>query len=287
MKHVYHKIYISILLLSCSVIMLGQSGINTSTPNGALDLNSTISGIIYPVVTLTDVTVQTITNPNPANANIIAGTTVYNTNTNTPANISNSVYPGIYVWNGDSVNPRWVPQFSKKDNKLFEQDTSLRTESNAGNQTVSFDTSTNYPFVPKYNGNYKIEVRMHYGGGDIDIPTDPQLVNLGVQEGVFAFTWNGGTTYSFKVGSYSSYNNGLAYQVGGNPWVNSNSFTQISYAILETLDTNSPPYTFGLTFNQEDAPGFVDDGNLTNGGKGYITISDNIKCTIEISYIGE
>src|SRR5690606_7480825 len=97
-----YTILFSLGLAIFTIVGYGQVGINTTAPNGALDINTSTTGFVYPSVALTDVTVKTITNPNPLVATgIVAGTTVYNTNTNTPATVANSVYPGIYVWNGN------------------------------------------------------------------------------------------------------------------------------------------------------------------------------------------
>ncbi len=85
---------------------MAQVGINTTTPRGALDINTTNTGFVYPVVSLASTTTETVTNPNAAN--IIAGTTVYN-NVSTNAG-EDSVYPGVYVWDGS----KWIPQFNKR-----------------------------------------------------------------------------------------------------------------------------------------------------------------------------
>lgn len=272
----------------------GQVGINTTSPNGALDINTSTTGFVYPSVALTDVTVKTIVNPNPLVATgIVAGTTVYNTNINTPATVENSVYPGIYVWNGS----KWVPQFSKKDVKFYEQDTDVRTESSIGDQNIPFDSSTNYPVAPKYNGKYKIELKVHYGGGALNLPTPVNsgnnnrgYTNFSAETGHFKFTFNGGTPYGFDVRSFSGYNNDDAFTpVSNTPLVQTNTYTQYTYVIEETLLVGNT-YTFDLVFNQEAAPAFQANGDSAPplDGTGYVTINNGtIKCAVEFTYIGE
>ncbi len=289
------KTFLFISFLAIAPSIFAQVGVNTATPEGALDISSATgisnikNGFVYPVVALDDVTVQEINNPNPSSSNVIVqGTTVYNTNTNTPTNIANSVYPGIYVWNG-SV---WVPQFSKRDNIIFEQislATNTRPSSLLGDEAILFDVTSNYPFSPKYNGSYKIKLTVHYGGGAIDAPTGTQYVNFGAEEGEFTFTFNGGTPKTINARSFSGYNtDDLFNNPATDHSIYTNNYTQTFYVMESELETNNT-YTFSLNFNQENAPGFEEDGNIGAGidGRGYITVTNNIKCTIEFTYIGE
>ncbi len=298
-----HNNYTLLLFLGIaffSIVGYGQVGINTTTPSGVLDINTTTTGFVYPSVALTDVTVKTITNPNAlVPTGIVAGTVVYNTNTNTPAIVKNSVYPGIYVWNGS----KWVPQFSKKDVKFFEQNGDVRTGSNdatngtLGDQTIPFDVATNYPVAPKYNGKYKIEIKVHYGGGALTVPTpinsgnnNRGYTNFSAEKGRFKFTFNGGTPYEFDTRSFSGYNNDRLFR-GTAALVQTNTYTQYTYIIEETLLVGNT-YTFNLVFNQENAPAFQGNGDISvspaGDGRGYVVINDStIKCAVEITYIGE
>lgn len=280
-----------LILLCISLTAHSQIGIGTSAPNGILDITSNNYGVIYPTVSLTSLSTQIVSNPSAAD--IVAGTTVYNTTTTDLG--SDSVYPGIYVWNGT----KWVPQFDKKDAKLYIQDSNVRTGSNdiinpiLGNQSIGFDTSSDYPYTPKFNGRYKIELVVHYGGGNIDTPNSPsnQKVNYGLEKGAFNFTFNG-NTHAFNLSSYSGNNNDKLFK-GGNSSpkrVYSNAYRQASYSFEETLSLTSS-YTFNLTFNQENAPGFEGNGDISlfpsGDGRGYVTMNQDIKCSVEITYIGE
>ena len=283
------KVILTICLLVLSNSIFGQVGIGTNNPQGALDINSTTTGVIYPTVSLSSTILMTITNPQTGN--LAAGTTVYNTFT---SNIGeNSVYPGIYVWNGGSPG-KWVPQFSKRDRKLFEQNGDLRTLSTntPEKQPVPFPSNS---FTPKYSGKYKVEVKVHYAGGDVINPPNSgngnnanrDRVNFNAQQGQFEFIFNS-KTKTFTVKSYSA-KNARYYSNPAPSGVYSNAASQLAYVTIETLTQNAP-YVFALTCDQQSAGGFIDNGNTGtsgNPGRGYITINGNIKCVVEITYIGD
>lgn len=274
-------VYTFILLFSYSNA-LGQVGIQSTSPAGALDIGSTTTGLVYPVVSLSNIIEPTISNPNAPN--LIAGTTVYNNATTNDG--ANSVYPGIYVWNGTF----WVPQFEKKDNRLYTQNANLRTDSEpllpiGGNQVISFPSNT---FTPKFTGNYKILLTVHYGAGRADLPPSSQYVNFVSAEGVFNFTLNSNTS-SFTVKSYSGNNDDRLFDNGTRKEYN-NKFNQTSFSRQEFLSAGTT-YTFSLTFNQASAPGIEGNGNVTiipvGDGRGYIIQNNDLKCTIEFNYVGE
>lgn len=77
-----------------------QVGVGTTTPRGALDINSTTQGVVIPAVALVNVVTQTAVNPQ--GGAIPAGTIVYNTATSGAS--PNNVSPGLYFWNGT----RWI-----------------------------------------------------------------------------------------------------------------------------------------------------------------------------------
>lgn len=270
-------LYIAALFVLTGGQLMAQVGIQTSSPEGVLDINSGTTGVVYPIVTLSNLTTETILNPNAAN--IVAGTCIYNSLFD-PAN---NLYPGLYFWDGT----KWVPQSGKRDNELFVQDTDVRTGSNEttyGDQAISFDNST---FTPIYTGAYKITVTVHFGGGTSDNPdlTD-QFVNMTQVEGQFNFTFNG-TPHVFTLDSYSGTNHDTAFTSSEADYTN--MFNQVSYNFTESLVYNSP-YSFTLNFNQNTADGFEDDGDAINApldGRGYIIINDTIKCFVEINYVGD
>ena len=272
--------YISFLIIaSISGTAISQVGIGTNTPEGALDITSSTAGFIYPVVALTSVLTPTISNPN--GGSLAIGTTVYNTAT---TNIGpNSVYPGIYVWGLATPNPKWIPQFTKRDQKLYVQRSPLRTSSTAGAQNIQFNNSAGTltsSFIPKYSGTYKVEVKAHYGGGAVVQPPNTgnnNRVNFNAEEGVFQFNFST-ISKSFGIRSYSADNRNYA-----TTYTNATSQSRI---VSEVILTQGTPYTFTLTCAQSPAPGFVNTGN-SGSGQGFINLNDAIKCTIEITYIGE
>ena len=272
-----------LLIISCllTLSLNAQVGVNTTTPEGILDIGNSTSGIVYPVVSLTDLTSETITNPN--GGSIVAGTTIYNTNTVDSG--ANSIYPGIYFWNGS----RWKAQYEKRNNRNFVQTSDLRTGSDdstygvSGDQTIDFDTSS---FTPSLSGTFKILVTVHYGGGEANVPSGAnQYVNFVEQQGEFDFTFNG-TTHTFGLSSFSGYNNDS--MAVSSPEIITNEFNQVTYTVVESL-TALTSYNFSLTFNQEFAEGFEADGDQSapDDGRGYITINDSVRCTVEFLFIGE
>nr|MBF6607961.1 hypothetical protein [Flavobacterium sp.] len=90
---------LTLLLLIISVNTFSQIGIGTTTPEGALDITSTNSGVLVPRVALTSrLTSAPVTNPQTGA--IVAGTLIWNTaSTGTPPN---NVTPGFYYWNGSA-----------------------------------------------------------------------------------------------------------------------------------------------------------------------------------------
>ncbi|MEZ4874669.1 MAG: hypothetical protein R2793_04295 [Flavobacteriaceae bacterium] len=259
----------------------GVVGINTTSPNGILDISATTTGMLYPRVALTDINTETITNP--SGGSIVAGTTVYNTTASGTG--ASAVFPGIYVWDGTY----WIPQFHKRNSKICYQNSSLRTGSDdilnpiLGDQTISFDDNT---FTPIYDGVYQVTLTVHFGGGALDAPNyaNDQWVNFQAQEGEFDFTFNG-TTHTFSLKSYSGSNDDKLFD-GGTFDVHTNRVRQCVFKTTETLTRNTL-YLFSLTFNQVPANGFEADGDniLLEDGRGYISINNDLKCSVEFRSI--
>ncbi|MDC8003275.1 hypothetical protein POV27_04390 [Aureisphaera galaxeae] len=267
------KHYIYILLLIPCLALQAQVGINTTSPEGVLDISGSNIGLIYPVVSLTDVNVETISNPN--GASLVAGTTVFNTNTSTAG--SSSVYPGIYIWTGT----KWIPQFNKNDSMLASQTNPvLRTDGNAGVQTISLDNTS---FTPNFSGDYRIAITVHFGGGRLNTVSNPQYANFGAQKGEFNFIFNS-VPHKFDVRSYSGVNND-DYSDGGTDRIYDNQFHQVTYVVNKTL-TRGTTYNFSLSFDMDSNTIFQNSGNSGNG-RGYINTNDDIECTIEFNYMGE
>ena len=258
-----------VFVFCITYIVSAQVGIGTNNPNGMLDIDSANMGVVYPTVTLSSITdITTVTNPN--SPSLAVGTLVYNTRKTTTG--TNEVVQGIYSWDGI----KWVPQFSKRQSQLFEQTSLLRTKSNAtgdGYQVIPGFTSNS--FLAKYTGWYRIKVNVNYGGGTMISPSSANI-NTAFQEGDFRFTFNS-TDYNFVSRSISAYNTNYTTHDYSNAWVESYKIFYVSLI----ADQN---YTFSLAFNQETAPGFVNNGN-SSSGRGYI--GADVPCTVEFTYISE
>lgn len=252
-----------------SITTYSQVGIGTSTPNGMLDVNSSIYGIVYPSVSLGASNTATPV-VNPAGGSLVKGTTIYNTNTTNTG--SNDVEPGIYSWDGT----KWVTHFFKRQSELFEQTNGIRPSSSGGFIDVdNLGVAGANTFIAKYSGTYKIEVKTNFGGGEITIGGSD--VTIAMVEGTFKFIFNG-TTYLFTTKSYSAYNNRIS---GSNHFNNKWKETYITKYVTLTAGSS---YSFSLEFDQGDATGFVNSGNSGNG-LGYI--GQDIPCFIELTYLKE
>jgi hypothetical protein len=91
------------LLLFLPMIAFSQVGVNTTTPNAMLDVQSTNNGVLIPRVALTSIT-DAVTVVNPAGGALQTSTLIYNTAT---AGVNpNNVIPGFYFWN--NTTSRWI-----------------------------------------------------------------------------------------------------------------------------------------------------------------------------------
>jgi len=256
---------ITVFAISASV---AQVGIGTVTPDGVLDLNDDSGtnkyGLVLPRVALTR---TDIANPvlNPQGGSPAVGTVVYNTVTTNFGR--ESVYPGIYMWDGVD----WINEFPKKNAQIFKQDNSggaLRTFTNGSYQDIP--GLTNPTFTPAYTGTYKIEVSVNWGGGYVE--------NLGsgtdvaVMSGNFKFTLDGvdklipAHTWSGRHGDGTRY-----YDI----------WEQSTVVIYKDLVANIP-YSFSLSFDQTVANGFVNNGN---SGTGMGWLGGDIPCTVEFVFL--
>lgn len=268
------KNYIPKLLFACLLIVIShaasmaQVGVGTVTPDGVLDLNNdsgtNIYGLVLPRVALTrtDVAAPVL---NPQGGNPAVGTVVYNTVTTNFG--SESVYPGIYMWDGID----WINEFPKKNAEIFKQDNSLgalRTVTTGGYQNIP--GLINRTFTPVYTGTYKIEVSVNWGGGyaaNLGSGTD-----VAVMSGNFKFSLDGtdklipAHTWSGRHGGGTQY-----YDI----------WEQSTVVIYKDLVAGTP-YTFTLGFDQTVADGFVSNGNSGNG-MGWL--GGDIPCTVEFVFL--
>lgn len=96
------KKYFKILIL-LPFFSLAQVGIGTTTPNGALDIQSSNNGLVIPRVQLTSIA-DNVTVVNPNASPLLTSTLVYNL---APAGVvPNNVVAGFYYWN--NIASRWI-----------------------------------------------------------------------------------------------------------------------------------------------------------------------------------
>lgn len=254
-----------------------QVGIDTTDPDGILDVASTTTGVVLPRMSLTSTIVQApAVNPKSGVTVIPAGTTVYNDNTTN--NASNNVYPGMYVWDGS----KWLAYAIEKQNELYEQTSvaSLRTV-NGANTIAGLDSET---FTADYTGTYRIEVRVNYGGGGAVVPNQgggptrsDGYLNIAQASGTFNFIWDG-TTYTIPAHAYST-----AYDPseGGTNYF---AIWEEYWATFTFSLTAGDVIPFSLDFTQNTATTYVNNGN-SGTGRGYVGY--DIPCTVEINYVGD
>ncbi len=90
------------IILLLPFLSFAQVGVNTTTPNAALDIQSNNNGVLIPRVQLTDA-LDVVTVVNPAGGVLAKSTLVYNINPSGAA--LNNVDIGFYFWDGS----RWMP----------------------------------------------------------------------------------------------------------------------------------------------------------------------------------
>ena len=290
-KHVFHldkSLYYerSLILKLCvafTILSYGafaQVGINTTTPNGMLEVNSSTSGIVFPRVALTATNVAApVVNPNGGGAPVV-GTTVFNTNATTTG--SNDVYVGKYYWDGS----QWVAQFDRRQSQLFEQDRTI-SGANPNNDFVGFRVSasagyeniyglTAQTFTATYTGTYKVEATINYGPGTVMPPTIGNMTAIAGQ-GMFRLTFDG-TNYEKYMNPITMYNNAYSAQPAQDYFALYNESNIIVYVTLTAGQT----YNFNLSFDQWP------DTRLTNGGNsgtGRGAVGVLSPCKIEITYL--
>lgn len=271
------------MTLACALNLLSvmaQVGINTATPKAALDIESDSYGVVMPRLALSS-TLNESPVSNPQGGTIPAGTVIYNTATTSTG--LNDVSPGLYVWNGT----QWDPQFDRKEQMLFESVLGIRTEPLVGLQAVDIGGLTNEIFTPSYTGNYKIICSVNYGAGTAKQPDEDGApasdgdLNIARQTGTFDFELDGVHRY-IPVGAYSTnYDNSVDIPIGGDRKFYA-IWQEYNYTSFVTLEAGVG-YNFNLSFTQDSAPEFVDNGS--GNGRGYIAF--DLPCRVEFIYMGE
>jgi hypothetical protein len=282
-------------LICCLTIQQYQAqvGIGTSKPEGALDLETSSYGLVYPRIALTATNTR-LPVANPVGGNLVAGTVVYNTSLTT--NGSNDLYPGLYAWDGSS----WKPQFIMEEYKKYSQTggcqrTTIR-ESYGDPRPDHADNVaglTNQTFTPKYSGIYKIDVKTNFGAGEmINFTGSYDKISLATSEGAFFFQITGaGVNIVPTIGSYD-------YKEG---WMYTHSYSSHNRVETPTIQNNNVGHYVSVTHYKYLLSGSTYTFNLSNcintghayflnngdSGEGRGHIGHDIPCTVEFTFIGD
>ncbi len=288
---------LKISLLASAFLFFGmhlsaQVGIGTTSPQGALDIESNTFGMVYPKVALTNTSLPAPV-INPTGGALAIGTVVYNTAT-TQSGTNNDVSPGLYVWNGSA----WMPQFPMEDYKKYEQTGGCeRVPFDSREEIAGLEWGTNV-FVPKYSGTYKIKVTTSFGAGEFkDISSSTgNNVSTGTAEGNFLFTCirqegnnteidgtamgSNGAVYCHSYSAYNENNSPAkaynsvnldASRVYTRNFIAGNHYDFKLEILLDRLDTSSKR-------------NFVGNGT---SGEGLHHVGHDIPCTVEFTFLGQ
>ncbi|WP_299685232.1 hypothetical protein [uncultured Dokdonia sp.] len=158
MKKLQYISFYAIIFLFC----IHSSAINAQVAIGTTQLDagaifqaeSDNKGVLIPRITLTS-NIDTNTIQNPAE-----GLTIYNTAT--VNNLSNSVTPGLYYWNGE----QWSRVLSRGYSRQF-----LQTDQNFANTIADIPINgLNQTIEVPFSGIYRVIVTSHFGVATVSNP---------------------------------------------------------------------------------------------------------------------
>jgi hypothetical protein len=141
------KIFLLLTTLLLSIGLFAQVGVGTTTPRGALEVNSTTSGLLPPRVVLTALNVASPV-LNPQGGALIAGTLIWNTAT--AGVVPNNVVPGMYYWEGT----RWISLAGSPGGL----DWSLSGNTGTNPATNYVGTTDNVPLILRANSIERIRM---------------------------------------------------------------------------------------------------------------------------------
>ncbi len=269
-NYVSYVKHLGLFLMLLTTTCYSQVGINTSMPQGSLEINSSNMGVVLPRAALTSSIVQAPVT-NPQTGSIPVGTTIYNTATTSTG--TNDVAPGIYSWDG----AKWIPQFPKKQYEIYKSAVGLRPAAGSSQTVISSTT-----FTADFTGKYRISVRVDFGAGGAKVPnvssgTSQGHLNIARVDGTFTFNF-GSSSYTIPVGAYSTaYDGSIGATNYFAIWEETN---RTFYTTMDAGDTAN----FSLSFLH--GAGYAMVNNATSGsGLGYVAY--DIPCHIEITYLGE
>ena len=145
-----YYLFFGFTFLFISSKISAQVGIGTTTPRGALEINSSTTGFIPPQVALTSVN-SAAPVVNPQGGTLASGTIVYNT---AVAGASpNNVTPGYYFWNGSN----WI-KFNT-GNTVIDVEDDLRVPLDKGSVSASLEyfSGSSGPQIWFFRNNSAVE----------------------------------------------------------------------------------------------------------------------------------
>ncbi len=181
-----------------------QVGLGTTTPNAALDINSSSNGILIPRVALT---AKNLSAPvvNPQGGLLINSTLVYNTVVS--GVFPNNVFPGFYFWNNNISSWIYLGFDSNIENTIWKTSGNTITDTNS-----FFGTINDFPLTIKVN-NVK-SGRISRVRGDTFFGYEAGLYNTGILNAGFgkgALLNNTSGTDNSAFGANSLYSNTTGY----------------------------------------------------------------------------
>lgn len=295
------------LFLFVPIITFSQIGINTTTPNAILEIQSTNSGILIPRVQLTSI-LDNSTIINPAGGAIPTSTLVYNI---APSGVApNNVVAGFYYWNSSQWAP--IDGNSSLDHDWYKEGTSTAPTSitdnmfHTGNVAVGKNTAnttldifTNDQSIGINNKVYNDSNFENYIGinNEIDGTTSETSTGLfnnftstGSGSKIGFYNYSSHNNNGDKTGLYNQFanflnsnikgvNNYFQHSGNGNLHGMKNSFSDYNlssngfiYGIENTINVTSSSSTYGIlnTINNSSGIGvsFGNKNNLSGAGSG-------------------
>lgn len=224
-----------LIILFFSVIISAQVGINTTTPEGALDVASTTQGFVPPRVALTSTIVETVVNPRVGSTGLVAGTVVWNTATD--GTIPNNVVPGLYVWEG----AKWI-LINFSDGDFFEVGTTTPP-----NNITDDVFRTGKVSIGRDATNSKLDVYDTTSGNAVEFEI------RGSQEGSVSGLFvdysktitNSGSHYAFRSYLRSGSGDGPRYGMFNNIQSDANS-SSLLYGVRNNVSTSNTVGTYRI-----------------------------------------
>jgi hypothetical protein len=140
-----------LIMLMTTIGAFAQVGIGTTTPRGALEINSSTNGFVAPQVALTSVnTSAPVVNPQTAEAPL-PGTLVYNTAT--AGTTPNNVTPGYYFWNGSI----WLKLAAENTANNFVDDLRVPLDKGSSAASLEYFSGSTGPQIWVFRNNAAVE----------------------------------------------------------------------------------------------------------------------------------